>query len=149
MASDSLHFKIAQLSDFDDVIALLKSADLPVDDLNVEHLRYFLTTRENGKLTGVGGLEIYNDAALLRSVAVAESQRNRGIAHQLLAALEKLARENGVSALYLLTTTADKFFAKHGFAVIDRESVPKRIRETREFASICPSSAICMKKSIE
>lgn len=149
MASDSLHFKIAQPSDFDDVIALLTSADLPIDDLNAEHLRYFVTTRENGKLTGVGGLEIYNDAALLRSVAVAESQQNRGIAQQLLAALEKLARENGVSALYLLTTTADKFFAKHGFAVIDRESVPERIRETREFASICPSSAICMKKSIE
>ncbi len=149
MASDSLHFKIAQPSDFDDVIALLTSADLPIDDLNAEHLRYFVTTRENGKLNGVGGLEIYKDAALLRSVAVAASQRNRGIAQQLLAALEKLARENGVSALYLLTTTADKFFAKHGFAVIDRESVPERIRETREFASICPSSAICMKKSIE
>jgi len=45
----------------------------------------------------------------------------------------------------LLTTTADGFFQKQGWKVIHRNEVPEKIKTSTEFASICPSTAICMK----
>jgi amino-acid N-acetyltransferase len=43
-----------------------------------------------------------------------------------------------------LTTTAESFFAKHGYQRAARESAPAAIRGTREFAGICPASSTFM-----
>jgi amino-acid N-acetyltransferase len=58
------------------------------------------------------------------------------------------AHELGVKELYLLTTTAEKFFPKLGFDSIDRDNVPTPIQATEEFSSICPSTAVCMVKKL-
>ncbi|WP_228434553.1 hypothetical protein [Natrarchaeobaculum aegyptiacum] len=52
-----------------------------------------------------------------------------------------------VDALYLLTTTAVDFFAARGYDEIDRADAPDAIRNTTEFADLCPSSATCMRRS--
>ena len=44
--------------------------------------------------------------------------------------------------------TGSEFFAKEGFETINREIVPDTIKSTSEFSSVCPSSAIVMKKKI-
>jgi mannose-6-phosphate isomerase-like protein (cupin superfamily) len=58
------------------------------------------------------------------------------------------ARSRRIDRLYLLTTTATGFFSKLGFAQTDRASVPEALRATTQFASVCPSSSICMTKGI-
>jgi amino-acid N-acetyltransferase len=57
-----------------------------------------------------------------------------------------MVSEKGIEEFYLLTTTADKFFARNGFEVIDRNKVPSSIAGTNEFDSICPATAVCMRK---
>ncbi len=57
-------------------------------------------------------------------------------------------RANGIEALVLLTETAEAFFTRHGYLVIERESVPDEIKQSAEFQSLCPDSAICMTKSL-
>jgi amino-acid N-acetyltransferase len=47
-----------------------------------------------------------------------------------------------------LTTTAERFFPKFGFEPIDREQVPPSVRESVEFQSACPASAIVMRKRL-
>ena len=47
------------------------------------------------------------------------------------------------AGVYLLTTTADRYFASSGSAV-DRAAVPAAIRPSPEFASICPDDATVM-----
>jgi N-acetylglutamate synthase-like GNAT family acetyltransferase len=54
-----------------------------------------------------------------------------------------------VRQFYLLTTTAEAFFARRGFRKIARQSVPAAIGDTREFKSLCPSSAICMTRAVQ
>ena len=49
-----------------------------------------------------------------------------------------------IEQLYLLTTTAEKYFYKFGFQAIDRVDVPKEILQTKEFKDICPLYAITM-----
>lgn len=49
--------------------------------------------------------------------------------------------------LYLLTTTAEKYFYKFGFQAINRVDVPEVISQTKKFQDICPLSAVAMHKT--
>lgn len=70
-------------------------------------------------LIGVAALEIYGNAALLRSVAGREGWRGVGTA--LVTAALDLGRR-GVKEFYLLTETAPAFFARFGFRAIPRSA---------------------------
>ena len=63
----------------------------------------------------------------------------------LCSELVGLAKLKGVLEIYLLTTTAEGFFRRNGFERIERKIVPEVIKQTTEFTSLCPSSAVCMK----
>jgi amino-acid N-acetyltransferase len=54
------------------------------------------------------------------------------------------AEARGIRALYLLTTTAERYFPGFGFREIARDEVPTDVRETAEFQSACPASATVM-----
>jgi N-acetylglutamate synthase-like GNAT family acetyltransferase len=54
------------------------------------------------------------------------------------------ASRRGVASLYLLTTTAEPLFARWGFRRIERDAAPAAVRATKQFASLCPSSAVMM-----
>lgn len=135
-------------SDFDAVVRLLEAADLPHEDLAPEHLRHFLVVRDGDGIVGVVGMEVADDAGLLRSLAVADARRGAGVASRLVDVLEAHARAAGTRTLYLLTTTAEGFFARRGYARTERTAVPAAIAATAEFRSICPASAACMAKAL-
>jgi amino-acid N-acetyltransferase len=90
----------------------------------------------------------YWDGALLRSVAVEASMQGRGVGRKLVAATVKLAHTRHVSAIYLLTTTADGFFSRLGFDRVTRADVPTQVPQSIEFLSACPSSATVMRKRL-
>lgn len=127
---------------------LLKNCGLPQEDLNKEHFKHFFVYKEKGLILGVVGLEIFGEVALLRSLAVEGRHRNQGIASQLVAKEEEYARSLAISKLYLLTTTAEEFFAKRGYRKIDRQLAPLEIKETREFQDLCPDSSVCLTKDL-
>jgi len=66
----------------------------------------------------------------------------------LVAHAERHAREQGVQSLYLLTTTAEKFFLRRGYTRIPREDAPAAIKSTKEFSGICPVSSSFMVKKL-
>ena len=131
------------------VRALLAAAGLPVADLTAAHLDDFWGCGESPDLIGVIGLEGYGTVALLRSLAVAPAWRGRGLGSALLAHAEQVAHQRGVSALYLLTTTAGAFFTRRGYVRIPREAAPPALRQTAEFAALCPASAACLTKALD
>ena len=95
-----------------------------------------------------GGLAVRQVEAVLRSVAVREDQRGRGLGQALVAAAEDLARERGASELILLTETAEPFFARLGYDVIDRGVVADDVAGSIEFAVACPSTAVAMRRRL-
>jgi amino-acid N-acetyltransferase len=127
---------------------LLEEARLPTSDLTEAHLEHFLGCGENGALEGVVGLELYPPLALLRSLAVTSISRSRGLGATLLAEAERYARSREVKEIYLLTTTAERFFARAGYERIQREAAPQAIRETKEFSNLCPASSAVMRKRL-
>jgi len=129
------------------VETLLAGANLPTGDLRSTPGRFYVAL-EDGNRVGVGGLELYGSDGLLRSVVVEPSTRGNGLGTAICGALEDRARDEGVETLYLLTTTAAEFFADRGYREIDRDDPPAAIRETTEFAELCPSTATCMRTSL-
>jgi N-acetylglutamate synthase-like GNAT family acetyltransferase len=128
--------------------AVLAAAGLPTDDLDLPG-RQFFRFREQGQSIGVVGWERTDDAcALVRSLVVVPSLRGRGFGATLTHwALTRLA-ELGVSDAYMLTTSAEAFAIRTGFARIDRALAPPSIRQSRQFAGLCPASAVLLHRSL-
>ncbi|HEY2906387.1 MAG TPA: arsenic resistance N-acetyltransferase ArsN2 [Vicinamibacterales bacterium] len=137
----------ARPADVDAIIALVVQNGLPVDGLR-EHLDTALVAREGGRIVGTAALELYADGTLLRSVAVASGKQRQGLGHALTEAAIRLAHERGAPAMYLLTTTAERFFPKFGFERIPRADVPASVQASIEFTSACPTSATVMRKAL-
>ncbi len=138
----------ATAADYTEVMRLLASAALPTSDLTTASLQHFLVLREQGQITGTIGFDLAGDVALLRSLAVGSSTRGRGYGKALVVAAESLAAKNGVKRLFLLTTTADQFFAVHSYTRASREQAPHAIQQMPQFAGLCPSTSTLMFKSL-
>jgi amino-acid N-acetyltransferase len=128
--------------------ALLASANLPTSDLTEDHCRHFFFIGPDDAPLGLVGLELLGDVALLRSLVVAPTGRNSGAGSALVRHAEDHARRRGVRNLYLLTTTAEAFFARRGYERAAREAAPAAIKATREFAGLCPASSAFMAKQL-
>ncbi len=129
-----------------ELVAALEAAHLPTSDVRDEARRFFRF--DDTSTLGFAGIEGAGADRLLRSVVVLPSRRHAGAGIALVAALERLARSQGIERLHLLTTTAQPFFERCGFTIADRASAPAAIAASREFRSLCPSSAAYLVKSI-
>jgi amino-acid N-acetyltransferase len=93
-------------------------------------------------------LEKYNNVGLLRSLAVTDLFKNRQVGTRLIRHIFDLCASEHIDKIYLLTTTAEKYFIKFGFLKIDRSEAPDILKQTREFKDICPVSAVLMYKNL-
>lgn len=131
-----------------EVVSIIDQCGLPVEDITRAMLKDFLVARKGADILGVVGLEISNGDALLRSLAVTEANRRMGIGLKLVKSAERYARSRRIETLYLLTLTARALFQQAGYSAIDRSSAPVHMQATREFKTLCPDTAVCMKKEI-
>jgi amino-acid N-acetyltransferase len=127
--------------------ALLEREGLPTSDLLAAQ-PVFIVACEDGRVVGVGALQQFGSAALLRSLAVAPDRRGRGLGRVLVEELERRASASGVTTLILLTESARAFFEHQGFTLIERQAVPAAAQASEEFRSLCPASATCMTKTL-
>ncbi|HEY8175612.1 MAG TPA: arsenic resistance N-acetyltransferase ArsN2 [Gemmatimonadaceae bacterium] len=139
--------RAATPADLPRVERLLEASDLPLAGVR-DALGDFVVAEADGELVGVAGLEICCDDALLRSVAVHPDWRSKGVGRALVTRAISDAEARGIQALYLLTTTAERYFPSFGFQKITREEVPQAVRETDEFTKACPASAAVMSRQL-
>jgi amino-acid N-acetyltransferase len=138
----------ARPEDLPGVLSLLEGASLPLAGVE-EHVDTFLVARsEEGRLVGVIGVECYGAVGLLRSLAVDGAWRSRGLGKDLVERLFELARSRGVETMYLLTTTAERYFPRFGFDVVDRTEAAPELQASEELRGACPASAVLMRRSL-
>jgi amino-acid N-acetyltransferase len=148
MASMQLHAEPARPHDLPGALDLLGRSELTQQDVAERWGHYFVVHEDDGRVVGVAGLEIHGEDGLLRGVAVDADYRGQGLAASLVEAAIARARRVNLRSVYLLTTTARDYFARHGFADCPREEAPAAIRESWEFRSGCPSTAAFMKRPV-
>jgi N-acetylglutamate synthase-like GNAT family acetyltransferase len=133
----------ARSADLAGVEGLLAASGLPLAGVR-EALPTFVVAEADETIVGVAGLEVCCNDALLRSVAVDPAWRSHGLGRALVTRVLTDAEARGIRALYLLTTTAERYFPSFGFEQITRDQVPAEVLATEEFRSACPASAIVM-----
>ena len=126
------------------LLALLEAAHLPTADVPPT-LADFLVAEANARMVGAIGLERYGEAGLLRSAVVDPSAQGTGLGQRLVRELLAHATARGVREIFLLTTTAERFFPRFGFERIDRSEVPADVQASVEFREACPASATVMR----
>lgn len=134
-------------ADLQAVTALLRSAGLPLEGV-APWLGHFWLVLDSTSVVGAAGMERYGESALLRSVVVAPEWRNSGVGRTLVERVLEEGRAAGVREVYLLTTTAERYFPRLGFGRVERESVPSALQASAEFTGACPSSAVVMRKTV-
>jgi len=131
------------------LVKILRENNLPIDDLAELDLANFFWCKEKNQCIGVIGLEVHGSDGLLRSLAVASEYQGSGVGSALVKKLENHARTVGVTDLYLLTETAEAYFQLKGYKTIPRDLASENVKQSKEFAELCPADAKLMRKSIK
>ncbi len=86
----------------------------------------FLVAELDGIVVGCCAVYPYQDQAELACVGVHENyQSGNGIGADLLAAAETMAKQNGASTLFALTTQTQDWFIDQGFSKATPEALPE------------------------
>lgn len=133
----------ATQADLPAIVALLETAGLPPEGV-ADCLGDCLLTLHGDEPVAAGAVQRCDDVVLLRSVVVAPAWRGRGLAAALVDALEQHAREAGFAEIWLLTDTAERWFAARGYRRRERADAPAGIRDHAQFRGLCPASAALM-----
>jgi amino-acid N-acetyltransferase len=128
------------------ILELLAAGSLPTADLADADWRDFIVAIDGGRLVGVVGCERHGDVGLLRSLAVAPGRRDQGLGGTLVDAVEARAADERLRSLWLLTTSAARFFAARGYQHVDRRAAPTPLARSSQFTDACPATAACMFK---
>ncbi len=138
--------RAATQEDLPAIEQLLVSSGLPTAGVT-QALNGFIVAEsgDDKRIVGVAGLECCSgEHALLRSTAVDPGWRGTGLGRRLVTHMIADAESRGIKALYLLTTTAERYFPSFGFERTQRETVPEEVKHSVEFREACPSSATVM-----
>jgi amino-acid N-acetyltransferase len=144
----TLQAEPARPHDVAEALDLLRRVGLPVTDVADRWGHYFVVHEDDGRVVGVGGLELYGDDGLLRSLAVDSDYRGQGLGASLVEAICARAQRLDLGVVYLLTTDAEAYFARQGFEACPREEAPAGIRDSWEFRIGCPGTAALMKRIV-
>ena len=143
MQAQNIRFELARDADAPAIAVLLRAAELPEPDF-APHVHFLVARDQGNAVVGAIGTEVYAPDGLLRSLVVAPALRRGGLGSELLHRLEAMAGTWQINCWWLLTTTAENFFAAHGFLVSPRQNAPIAIQRTAQFTGGCCNSAICM-----
>ncbi|MES2956681.1 MAG: arsenic resistance N-acetyltransferase ArsN2 [Pseudomonadota bacterium] len=139
----NISLRTASQNDWPAVAALLQANKLPLDGAR-EHLSGYLLAESNGEVVGSAGTEVYDQVALLRSVAIAPGLHRQGVGRALVARLLEEAGKRQIGSIHLLTVTAPEYFAQFGFKRGPIDQAPQALKASTEFQGACPACAAFM-----
>lgn len=105
-----------------------------------ENLQCFIVAELEGQVVGCCALEIiWSDLAEIKSLAVDETNKQKGIGRMLVAAAAEQAAALGVPRVFALTLEPE-FFLKSGFEIVEKEALPMKVWSD---CARCPKQQNC------
>ncbi len=125
-------FRHARVEDIQGILALLK----PLEDKNIlvkrdpekleAEINHFVVNERDGMIIGCAAIYRLSDSqAEMACVAVHADYQKNGRGDALLHAIEKQAKQEGVSGLFVLTTQTEHWFIERGFKPVDVMALPE------------------------
>ncbi len=125
-------YRHATHDDIAAITAVLEAAHLPARELE-PFVESFIVAEKDGAVVACGGVEIHDDTAVIRSVAVDESMRGSGVGRALSMKLLAYALGRGSNDLYLFTADAWQFWQKIGFRDISLDDWRQPARRSWQY----------------
>ncbi len=125
----------ARDQDISQIEALLLAEHLPPYGIR-DFLETFFVLEDGGRVVGSAGLEVYGEAALLRSVVVAPELRGGKYGQRLAESALAEARRRGVQRVYLFTMRAASFFSRYGFRECGLEDFEPAVRKSFQYQGV-------------
>jgi len=98
----------------------------PLSEL-YEDIRDFFVIKEGDTVVACGALHVsWSDLAEVRSIAVAEDSKKKGLGSGLVSACLAEAKELGINTVFCFTYQPD-FFKLHKFVDIDKMELPRKV----------------------
>ncbi|WP_082475184.1 GNAT family N-acetyltransferase [Frigoribacterium sp. Leaf263] len=121
-------------ADVDDLRAFLVEADLTLAGLDDPAVRLWIERDAAGTIVGSTGFELSVDGAhaLLRSVAVARSQRTAGAGTRLAGHALNAATSAGATRAWLFSRRSGPFWQRLGFSPADRDTLAAALADTHQ-----------------
>jgi amino-acid N-acetyltransferase len=92
-----------------------------------EHLQTFTVAEDYGQVVGCGALSvIWTDLAEIKSLAVAQDFKGKGVGNQIVRTSIDNAKKLGIKRIFALTLEA-AFFQKLGFKVLEKDQLPMKV----------------------
>ena len=92
-----------------------------------ETIRDFIVAEDEGQVVGMGALHVmWSDLAEVRTVAVAEDYKRKGIGQRIVLDLVREGETLGVKKVFALTYQPS-FFGACGFEKEDKENMPQKV----------------------
>jgi amino-acid N-acetyltransferase len=115
----------------------------------VENIRNFFVAESNGEVIGCCAIAFYTlRLAEIRSLAVFNHYKMKGIGRLLVEKAESVLREEGVSEVFVLTLNS-KFFRHLGYREIQKEYFPQKIwRDCTHCPKLMACDEIAMVKAL-
>lgn len=139
--------RAATAGDREAIRRLLTEGGLPAEDLD-RHLSEFRLVKQKGSLIACAALERFGADGYLRSVAVAARARGTGLGARLTEEMMSEAAAGSLRAVWLMTLSAEAFFAQRAFVRVPREEAPPWLRAHEHFQTYCPVGAILMRRAL-
>ncbi|AQQ09812.1 acetyltransferase [Sedimentisphaera cyanobacteriorum] len=144
-----MKFRRAVRKDLSLIRSIVAQAGLPSYDLTEQKAENFIIAEDNeGRALGTAGFELSGADGLLRSLAVCNEAKGRGLGRALVSRIERICAEKGIADLYLLTKTAPDYFPALGYQRINRDKTSSDIEKFTQFTDTPPGEAVCMVKSL-
>ena len=125
----------ARSGDIPEIERLLAAEWLPPMAIT-EFLDSFWVLDNDGRVSGAAGIEIYGEAAVLRSVVVAPELRGTGEGDRLVRTGLDYARDHSARRVYLFTMHAAPFFARYGFEPVTTDDFEPAVRESWQYVGL-------------
>lgn len=92
-----------------------------------ERIREFIVVEDDGIIVAMGALSvIWKDLAEIRSLAVSDQYRGKGLGKAIAEKLMDEAKALGLEKVFALTYQVE-FFSKLGFELVDKNSMPQKV----------------------
>ena len=105
-----------------------------------ENLQTFIVAELDNKIVGCCALEvIWADLAEIKSLAIDEAYKGKGIGTELVALAVEQAAKLGVPKVFALTLEPG-FFEKAGFDIVEKEALPMKVWSD---CARCPKQQNC------
>ncbi len=93
-----------------------------------ENMRDCFVVKDGDKLLGCVVLHVFwSDLAEIRSLAVAEDSRDKGLGAELVRACMQEAEALGIATVFCLTYHPDLFFKNFEFKQVDKMELPRKV----------------------